>query len=136
MGSVYLKSGKKFCNNIMEGKKKLFSLIVGEKSPAPQRLHPANREELYKKSGLGMPNDRRNRRNQSHQKNKKIEAHFARRGIHLDSVGEDDVVDENELKKISQKNKAANDRAMKLAEYRIKKEMRLKEKEQNKKPPF
>merc|ERR1711974_287223 len=102
MGSVYLKSGKKFCNNIMEGKKKLFSLIVGEKSPAPQRLHPANREELYKKSGLGMPNDRRNRRNQSHQthqKNKKIEAHFARRGIHLDSVEEDDVVDENEPKK-------------------------------------
>merc|ERR1711974_284140 len=39
-------------------------------------------------------------------------------------------------KKISQKNKAANDRAMKLAEYRIKKEMRLKEKEQDKKPPF
>ena len=86
-----------------------------------------------------MKNDQQNRRSQSHQthqKNKKIEAHFARRGIHLDSVEEDDVVDENEPKKISQKNKAANDRAMKLAEYRIKKEMRLKENEQNKKPPF
>ena len=117
----------------MEGKKKLFSLIVGEKSPAPQRLHPANREELYKKSGLGMTNDQRNRRSQSHQthqKNKKFEANFAGKGIHLDSVEGDDVVDENEPKKISLKNKAAN------AEFRIKKEMRLKETKQNKKPPF
>ena len=79
-----------------------------------------------------MTNDQRNRRSQSHQthqKNKKFEANFAGRGIHLNSVEGDDVVDENEPKKISQKNKTANDKAMKLinAEFCIKKEMRLKE---------
>ena len=94
---------------------------------------------MFKKSGLGMMKDRQ-RRNEFHQinqKNKKFNANLARRGITLDDEERDDVVDENEpKKKISQKKKEANDRAIKLAEFLTKKDMKLRDAEQNKKPPF
>ena len=94
---------------------------------------------MFKKSGLGMTKDRQ-RRNQFHQinqKNKKFNANLARRGITLDDEERDDVVDENEpKKKISQKKKEANDRAIKLAEFRTNRDMKLRDAEQNKKPPF
>ena len=95
---------------------------------------------MFKKSGLGMKKDRqaRSKFHQLNQKNKKFDSNLARRGINLNDEERDDIVDENEPKKISQISKrfAANDRAKKLAEFRTKKEMKSREAEQNKKPPF